>query len=675
MAKSTEPKPPFVDAPNQRRVVIENVTPEVASGRFPVKRAVGDRLVVECDAYVDGHDAISAVLLWRHETEESWHETPFEPVVNDRWRSGFVVRELGRYRYTVRAWVDPFESWRRAFTKKLRAGQAVQADLDIGVQLLRQAQARASDDDAKVIGVHIDRLTGGRSGTGQRIVALELDENLSAIVARYPNPEAASTYARELEVVVDPERAVFSAWYEMFPRSTAAQPGAHGTFRDCEARLPYIAEMGFDVLYLPPIHPIGTTHRRGKNNTPTPRPDDVGSPWAIGSEAGGHRAVHPKLGTLEDFHRLVKRAREMGIEVALDIAYQCSPDHPYVRDHPEWFVWRPDGTIQCAENPPKKYDDIFPLNFETADWMALWQELKGVVEYWIQQGVRTFRVDNPHTKPFAFWEWLIGSIKADNQDVVFLSEAFTRPKVMSRLARIGFTQSYTYFAWRNAKWELEQYMRELTTTEVKEYLRPNFWTNTPDILTEYLQVGGRNAFVIRMVLAATLTSSYGIYGPAFELCENIPREPGSEEYLDSEKYQLRHWDVDRADSLREQIARINRIRRDVRAFQRNDSLRFHNVDNENIICYSKRDAVGSEIAVVVVNLDPHHTQSGWLTLPLEDFDLDEHVPYQMHDLFGEGRYIWNGRTNYVELNPHVAPAQIFIVRRRVRSEQDFEYFL
>jgi starch synthase (maltosyl-transferring) len=673
MVKKGDKKETVVADTNQR-VVIENVTPEINCGRFPIKRVVGERVVVEADLYADGHDALRATLLWRHEGDERWEGTPFEPLVNDRWRSEFVVGKLGRYRYTVRSWVDRFETWRRTLAKKHEAGQAVGADVDVGVQMMRETLKGAREDGAAVLESFIGQLEAAGPDLERR-VALALDGELATLMADYPDLESASVYGRELEVVVDPERAVFSTWYEMFPRSCAHQPGAHGTFRDCLERLPYIAEMGFDVLYLPPIHPIGETNRRGANNRPDCDPDDVGSPWAIGSKAGGHKAIHPQLGTLEDFRELVRKAREMGMEVALDIAFQCSPDHPYVEQHPEWFLWRPDGTIQYAENPPKKYQDIYPLNFDTNGRVELWRELKSIFEYWIEQGVRTFRVDNPHTKPFRFWEWLIGDIKNSHPDVVFLSEAFTRPKVMYRLAKLGFDQSYTYFAWRNAKWELEQYMEELTQTEVNEYFRPNFWPNTPDILTEYLQAGGRGAFAVRVALAATLAASYGIYGPAFELCENTPRAPGSEEYADSEKYQLRHWDVSRPDSLGEIIARLNRIRRDVPALRRNNNLEFHYVDNDNIICYSKRNDEKSQIVVVVVNLDPHHTQSGWVSLPLEGFGLDEGRPFQMHDLFGGGRYMWNGPHNYVELDPRILPAHVFMVRRYVRSEQDFEYFL
>ena len=494
-------------------------------------------------------------------------------------------------------------------------------------------------------------------------------------MTKYPDRELATTYVRELAVTVDRPKARFSAWYEMFPRSCAPEAGRHGTFEDCEALLPYVAEMGFDVLYFPPIHPIGRTHRKGKNNVPAAGPDDPGSPWAIGSAEGGHTAVNPQLGTLEDFHRLVAEAEKHGMEIAVDLAFQCTPDHPYVKEHPEWFRWRPDRTVQYAENPPKRYEDIYPLNFETEKWQELWNELKGVVLFWIEQGVRIFRVDNPHTKPFHFWEWLIGEVRQDHPEVIFLAEAFTRPKVMYQLAKLGFTQSYTYFAWRNTKWELTQYFTELAQTEVREYFRPNLWPNTPDILTEYLQMGGRPAFMVRLILAATLGANYGIYGPAFELCENQPKEPGSEEYVDSEKYEIKNWDIASPGSLADFIGRVNRIRRENSALHGDWSLRFHSTDNDQLICYSKQTEDLSNIIVVVVNLDPHHNHSGWLELPLDPLGIDPQQPFQVHDLLSDARYLWQGNRNYVELDPRIVPAHIFRLRRRIRTEHDFDYFM
>ncbi len=445
--------------------------------------------------------------------------------------------------------------------------------------------------------------------------------------------------------------------------------------KDVENRLPYVAAMGFDVLYLPPIHPIGRSHRKGRNNAESAVADDVGSPWAIGSEEGGHKSIHPPLGTMEDFRSLVKAAEQHGLELALDIAFQCSPDHPYVREHPEWFRKRPDGTIQYAENPPKKYQDIYPIDFETDSWQSLWQELKSIFLFWINEGIRIFRVDNPHTKPFPFWEWVIGEIRRGHPDVLFLAEAFTRPKVMYRLAKAGFSQSYTYFAWRDTKWELTKYFTDLTQSSVREFFRPNLWPNTPDILPESLQVGGRPAFMTRLVLAATLAGNYGIYGPPFEHGWSIPREPGSEEYLHSEKYQVHEHDLNRPDSLKDFIARVNQIRRSSPAIAHRGVLKFHEAENEQIICYSRTAPDQSEIVLVIVNLDPNYRQSAWITLPLTEMDLPADRPYQMHDLLTDARYLWHGNRNYVELDPGSSPAHIFRIRRRSRSERDFEYYL
>jgi len=546
-------------------------------------------------------------------------------------------------------------------------------DLLTGANLIEEATQRAVGSDAEKLKEGALSLRSAEEGSDRIHVATA--EELSELMAKYPDKELATMYDRELVVVVDRPKAHFSAWYEIFPRSCAPEARRHGTFKDCEARLPYIAAMGFDVIYFPPIHPIGQTHRRGKNNTSTVGPDDPGSPWAIGSAEGGHKDVHPQLGNLKDFRRLVAKAEEHGVEIAIDLAFQCTPDHPYVKEHPEWFRWRPDRTVQYAENPPKKYEDIYPLNFETEKWQELWAELKEVVIFWIDQGVRIFRVDNPHTKPFNFWEWLIGSVKKDYPEVIFLAEAFTRPKVMHQLAKLGFTQSYTYFAWRNTKRELTQYFTELIQTDVREYFRPNLWPNTPDILTEYLQMGGRPASMARLVLAATLGANYGIYGPAFELCENRPKEPGSEEYLDSEKYEIKNWDITKPDSLRDFIARVNRIRRENPALQGDRSLRCHPIDNDQLICYSKRTEDCSNVIVVVVNLDPHHTQAGWVELPLSNLGINHEMPYQLHDLLSEARYLWHGHRNYVELNPQIVPAQIFRVRHKIRTERDFDYFM
>ena len=658
----------------RKRVIIKDVEPEIDFGRFPIKRVAGERVVVEADIFTDGHEALSCVLLYRKEDENNWEEVAMNFLGNDRWRGEFTVTDLTPYRYSIQAWVDDFKSWRQSLSKKVEAGQDVSVDLLIGAGLIEEASARASGTDAMELKQLAAALSSSRKPVEAKI-GLALGEECAVLMANHPSRELATIYEKELQVVVDRQKAGFSAWYEMFPRSCSKQPGKHGTFRDCEARLPYVAGMGFDVLYLPPIHPIGETHRKGKNNNPLADPDDVGSPWAIGSKEGGHMAVHPELGGLEDFKRLVAKAREYSMEIAIDIAFQCSPDHPYVKEHPEWFRWRPDKSVQYAENPPKKYEDIYPFNFETERWQELWAELRDVLYFWLDQGVRVFRVDNPHTKPFGFWEWIIAQVKETHPEVIFLSEAFTRPKVMYQLAKLGFSQSYTYFAWRNTKWELTRYFSELYQSDVREYFRANLWPNTPDILTEYLQMGGRPAFVARLVLAATLGANYGIYGPAFELCENRPRQLGGEEYLDSEKYEIGGWDLDRSDSLKDLIARVNKIRRENPALQSDWNLRFHQVDNEKLIAYSKHTEDLSNIVVVVVNLDPHHTHGGWLDLDLGSLGIEPQQSYQVHDLLGDSRFLWYGSKNNVELDPKVVPAHIFRLRRRVRTERDFDYFM
>jgi starch synthase (maltosyl-transferring) len=665
-----------MDDTGRQRVILEGVEPEIDGGRSPIKRVVGETVVVEADAFTDGHDVLSCLLLHRPAGRGAarWTEVPMEALPNDRWRAEFTVTRLGRWAYTLAAWVDPFKTWRRDLRKRVDAGQDVAVDLRIGAELVRRASERAAaakkKADARVLAGLAAELEEGEDVAAR--TALALEDELASLMDRHADRSRATAYGRELEVVVDPERARFSAWYEFFPRS-AGPDGRHGTFRDAEERLSYVAAMGFDVVYLPPIHPIGHTFRKGRNNAPEAEPEDVGSPWGIGSEEGGHKAIHPDLGTIEDFRRFVARARSLGLDVALDIAFQVSPDHPYVREHPEWFRRRPDGTIQYAENPPKKYQDIYPFDFESEDWRGLWRELAGIFEHWLGEGIRIFRVDNPHTKPFAFWEWVIGEIKRRYPDAIFLAEAFTRPKIMYRLAKLGFTQSYNYFPWRNTRDELTEYFTELNQTEVREFFRPNLWPNTPDILTEILQHGGRPAFVQRLVLAATLGASYGIYGPAFELLESRPREPGSEEYLDSEKYQLRRWDLDAPESLRELIARLNRIRRENPALQIDHTLRFHPADDEQLLCYSKTDEKAQNAILVAVNLDPYRTHAGWIALDLEALGLEPETPFQVHDLLTGARYLWQGTRSFVQLDPEQA-AHVFRIRRKVRSERDFDYF-
>ncbi len=658
------------------RAVIEAVTPSVDGGRFAIKRIVGERVVVEADCFADGHDVIAVRLLWRRDEDARWQTEWMKPVGNDRWRTAFVPTAIGGYRYTVMAWVDRFLSWRHDFERRLDAAD-LRLALRVGAQLATEAAARATGDDASHLAdwaVQMDNAAHAAAGDAE-VKRLGLEPRMAEIAMAHADTRFASTYPIEFPVVVDRDRARFSTWYEFFPRSAANESGRHGTFKDCEAMLPYVADMGFDVVYFPPIHPIGRDHRKGRNNALVAAADDVGSPWAIGAHEGGHKAVHRPLGTLADFDRLVARAAELQMELALDIAFQCAPDHPYVKQHPQWFRWRPDGTVQYAENPPKKYQDIYPFDFETDDWQALWSELVDVMGFWIRHGVKIFRVDNPHTKAFPFWEWAIARIKAQHPDVLFLAEAFTRPKVMHRLAKLGFSQSYTYFAWRNTKRELTEYFTELTHGPGREYFRPNAWPNTPDILTEYLQFGGRAAFMVRLVLAATLSASYGIYGLAYELMEAEPREPGSEEYLFSEKYEIKTRNARSDESLAPFIGRVNRIRRDNPALQMNESLRFLHVDNDQLIAYAKTTPALDDVVICLVNLDPHHTQSGWLQIDPGVFGLAPGAPFQVHELLTDARYLWHGERNFVSLDPRRVPAHIFRLRRRVRSEQDFDYFL
>lgn len=667
------PRQPTPSIEGTQRVVIEGVAPEIDEGKFPVKRTRGETVTVEADIFVDGHEVISAALLFRRERDKEWRETPMTALVNDRWRGMFIADEIGRYVYTVTAWVDRFKSWRRDLGKKVEAGAHADLDVLAGAQLIEDASKRAGADATR-LNDWAKSLRDKKQSLADKLT-LALSDDLAALVEQYPHRALATKYSKDLGVIVDREQARFSSWYEMFPRSCAPEPGRHGSLKDCENMLSYVASMGFNVLYLPPIHPIGRTHRKGKNNAVLSAASDPGSPWAIGADEGGHKSIHPDLGTLEDFRSLIKKAETLGIEVALDLAFQCSPDHPYVKEHPQWFRRRPDGSVQYAENPPKKYEDIYPLDFTSERWRELWQELFSVLQFWIDQGIRIFRIDNPHTKPLPFWQWLIDEIKKKNPDVIFLAEAFTRPKLMYRLAKLGFAQSYTYFTWRNTKAELTRYFTELTRGEAREYFRPNLWPNTPDILNEYLQFGGRPAFMVRLVLAATLGASYGIYGPAFELLEGRPREPGSEEYLDSEKYEIKNWNRENPDSLKEFIARVNRIRKENAALQSDHSLRFHEVDNEQMICYTKQSEDLSNVIAVVVNLDPHHAQSGWVKIPIEALKLDPEESYQGHDLLTGARFLWHGERNYVELNPQTSPAHILRIRRRIRREQDFDYFM
>jgi starch synthase (maltosyl-transferring) len=651
---------------NPSRVAIEAVRPQVDGGRFPVKRVLGDEVVVQVDVFADGHEEVVAVLQHRHANksgDSAWQEQYLQPRGNDLWQGAFRTDKLGVYSYRIVGWVDRFRTWRHDLQKRFEAGQKLDVDLLIGAQMVEAAQTRASGADrqtlvdfaskiaAKEAFAKLDQTARYRAAT---------DEALLNLMDRYTDRSQAAI-SSEYQIVVDDERAAFSAWYELFPRCYSPTPGKHGTFRDLISHLPYVESMGFDVLYLPPIHPVGNSFRKGKNNREKCEPGDVGRPWAIGASEGGHKAIHPELGTLDDFHALRDAARKHGLEIALDIAFQCSPDHPYAKEHPQWFRQRPDGTIQYAENPPKKYQDIYPFDFETSDWQALWEELKSVFLFWVEQGVRIFRVDNPHTKPFEFWQWCIGEVKRVRPDAIFLAEAFTRPKIMYRLAKLGFTQSYTYFTWRTAKQELTEYFTELSRPPISDIFRPNLWPNTPDILHAYLQEGGRAAFIIRAVLAATLSSNWGVYGPAFELLEHTPREPGSEEYLNSEKYELKQWNLNVTDSLCGLLGRLNQIRQEQRALQRNDRLVFHIIDNDQLLAYSKRTADGGNIILTIVNLDPHRPQAGNIELPVDDFQLSGSGRAVL-DLLSNEEFHWQGPKAQIVLDPAVRPAHIFKVR-------------
>lgn len=641
------------------------VRPEVDGGRYPIKRVLGDSLVVEADIVSDGHDVLRAVVLDRPPGADAWRETALVPLPNDVWRAEIALAGLGRHAYTVLAWVDAFATWHRGLARKIAAGVAVAVELLDGALLVEAVLGRPDLPAA-------DRALLCAAAADLRAARVP-DDAFVAVMRAHAQRPPVERYDRDLAVLVERPLAACSAWYELFPRSTGAD-GAHGTFRTAEAMLAYVAELGFDVVYLPPIHPIGTAFRKGPENAPEAGPGDVGSPWAIGAPEGGHTSVHPALGTLADFDRFVAAARALRLEVALDLAFQASPDHPWVTEHPTWFKARADGTIQYAENPPKKYQDVYPFDFDSADASALWAALRDVIVFWCERGVRAFRVDNPHTKPIRFWEWCLAQVRARFPDVIFLAEAFTRPKLMYALAKVGFSQGYTYFTWRTASADLAAYALEVTRSPVAEYFRPNFWPTTPDIFPAHLVHGGRAAFVLRVILAGTLAASYGIYGPSYELGERVPR-PGAEELAQNEKYQLRAWDLAAPGSLRHVIARLNEIRRAHPALQRNDTLQVHASDNDLVLCYSKRSADGADTVLCVVNLDPHHVHRAWLTLDLAALGLPPDETYQVHDLLGDARFHWRGARAFVELAPEVSPAHVFEIQRFARRENQFEYFL
>jgi starch synthase (maltosyl-transferring) len=650
------------------RILIEAVSPSVDGGRYPAKCIAGQSLVVEADIVRDGHDVLRAVVKWRRKGERRFREAPMTLLVNDRWRGTFQPEETARHEFTVEAWHDPYATWLEDLRRRVAVGEPIASEVHEGIAQLEALQAGAKGTAGKVIAKAVQGLRdwGARQGS-VGIAALTLAEEpaLLAALAQVAPRNQRTELSPCLELIVDRPRALYSTWYEMFPRSQGNEPGRHATFAEAARRLPEIRDMGFDVVYLPPIHPVGETHRKGRNNALAAEDGDPGSPWAIGSRWGGHTAIEPQLGTLEDFHRFVTTAETLGMEVALDFAIQCSPDHPWVHEHPEWFYHRPDGTIKYAENPPKKYQDVYPLNFDLEDTEPLWEEMLSLLRFWIGHGVKIFRVDNPHTKPLPFWEWLIVQVQREHPEVLFLSEAFTRPKMMKALAKVGFTQSYTYFTWRNHKWELSEYLTELTTTEMAAYFRPNFFTNTPDILHDYLQTGGRAAFKVRLVLAATLSPSYGIYS-GFELCEN-EAVPGTEEYLNSEKYAIKVRDWHAPGNLNEYIARVNAIRAENPALQRLTGLRFLEADDDRMLCYAKSDPAQRNVLIVAVNLDPHHARQCTVRVPPEL--VAEALPggdgaagWTAHDLLTGARFSWGGQ-NFVRLDPEVESAHILRVEK------------
>ena len=666
----------------RRRVVIEEIQPQIEGGRYPAKRVLNDEVEITAAIFSDGHDHVAARLLYRHDTQQQTLAVPFIPVDNDIWSAKFTADRLGTWHFTTEAWIDHFDTWVHDLGKRLAAQpdpqeptqqvgpQDIPLALRIGANHIEAAATRATGPDAATLTKAAKQL---RTLADKNLPHYTdpITDDLIELMANYPDLSYSTTYPTELPLWVDRERACFSSWYELFPRSASATPGKHGTLKDVEIRLPDIAAMGFDVVYMPPIHPIGTAFRKGPNNSVTAAPGDEGSPWAIGAPEGGHTAIHPKLGTLADFDSLVKAAQSHNLDLALDIAFQCSPDHPWVTEHPDWFLHRPDGTIQYAENPPKKYQDIYPLNFESPDWRGLWDALYGVFKFWTDRGVRVFRVDNPHTKALPFWEWCIAEVHSHTPEAIFLAEAFTRPHVMYSLAKGGFTQSYTYFTWRTTKPELQEYFEELTTPPVSDFFRPNVWPNTPDILHEQLQVADpiqrRAIFQQRVILAATLSSSYGIYGPAYELLEWRPAKPspgktGSEEYLDSEKYQIRTWDHTSPDSIAPLITQLNQIRRNNPALQHNETLHFHPCENPQILCYSKSTADHANTILIAVNLDPKTEQAAIINLAMDKLGLPWQGAFEVEDLLTGARYTWHDQWNYVALKP-AATAHIFRIVR------------
>ena len=635
-------------------LLFEHVTPEIDAGRFYVKKTVGETLMVEADIFADGHDHVGGRVLYKHESEKEWLFVPMELINNDRWHASFNLPKTGFYQYKVAGWVDHTLTWHHGFLKKYQDGQQMSVELLIGANFLEAMLPSAGKPDQKLIKQDV-ALMRDESKYDLAINSV-LSKDFHHFIDKYPNLEHATVSSRELKVYVDREKAGFSSWYCFFPRSASLTEGKHGTFKDCEVLLPRIAEMGFDVLYFPPVHPIGHNFRKGKNNTVNALPGDDGVPYAIGSEEGGHKDILKDLGTLSDFKHLIKEAASHGLEVAMDFAIQCSPDHPYVKQHPKWFKWRPDGTVQYAENPPKKYQDILPINFENDDWQNLWKELKSILDYWCEQGIRIFRVDNPHTKSFNFWEWCIAEVQKKYPGTIFLSEAFTKPKVMKELAKLGYTQSYTYYTWRNSKHELIEYITELTQSDMKDYFRPNFWPNTHDINPYSLQSGVESSFIARYFMAATLSSNYGIFGPVYELMYH-DAFPGKEEYLNSEKYEVRHWNWGKRNKLTDVITKVNAARKSNLALQTTNNIRFCEIHNDMLMAYYKRS--GDNHILCVVNLDPYTPQSGHVQTPLYELGIPPGQDFNVYDILTGRDYTWNQEWNYIALNPWEMPVHLF----------------
>ena len=641
-----------------RRVVIDHVTPSIDGGRNPFKRVIGDWIPFTVHAFADSHDLIQVELRIRKVDTKEWHLLPMRALSNDEFEATYRTEEIGLFEYEVAGVIDHYGSWSEGFQKKHAEGVPLDLECRIGAELLEHAADRADEKHAEQLREWAAHLADSTADIETR-TSLALSRHVAGIARSYPQRDWETTSPRSL-MLIERELAAFSAWYEYFPRSCVFDGVTHGTFEDAAKQLPLIHKMGFNIVYFPPIHPIGREFRKGKNNTLTPGRDDVGSPWAVGAKEGGHKSIHPELGTLEDFRGFLDEAEMRGMEVALDIAFQCAPDHPWVKQHPAWFRWRPDGTVQYAENPPKKYQDILPINFESEDWENLWDELKSVFEFWIEQGVKVFRVDNPHTKSMEFWRWCILNIKAKHPEVIFLAEAFTRPKRKYFLAKGGFTHGYTYFTWRNTATELQHYVEELTQSESKEYFWPNFWPNTPDILHADLQSGNRATFIGRYVLAATLSSNIGIYGPAYELLDHEPY-PGKEENNHSEKYQLKAWDLDKPGNIRAEIARVNALRNQHEAFQRTFNVLFIPCNNSHIIAYLKQNFDKTDRFIIVVNMDWENKQVGTLDLSPEHLGLAHEGSLRLVDQFAHApkEYLWKGTNPYLELDPKKSPAHIF----------------